>query len=119
MKANELRIGNLVRYKESVHNFAGKITTVTEIVFDTIDLYDAIPLTEECLLKFGFVNKDFNYIIDNDRFEFSMMFYDSWNIYYKEKESFGRDEINLTGFWKIHELQNLFFALCGEELTLK
>ena len=116
MKKNEVRHGNLVIY-------GGHQTTIDEkeiIHFIRFpDKYELIPLTEEWLLKFGFVNKNFNYIIDNDRFEFSMMFYDSWNIYYKEKESFGRDEINLTGFWKIHELQNLFFALCGEELTLK
>ena len=124
IKANELRIGNYVER----HN---KVTGVKDVVqvdgctpllaFEgmTTLKFNPIPFSEEWLLKFGFKNIDSTYTIDNDRFEFSFMFYDAWNLYYKEKKGFGCDEINLTGFWNIHQLQNLYFALTGTELELK
>ena len=124
MEAKELRIGNYVER----HN---KVTGVIDVVqvdggtpllaFEGITTlkFNPIPLSEEWLLRFGFENIDSTYTIDNDRFEFSFMFYDAWNLYYKEKKGFGCDEINLTGFWNIHQLQNLYFDLTGEELQLK
>jgi hypothetical protein len=75
---------------------------------DRVDFYNPIQLTEEWLLKFGFekigtyfkINNEFEILTDNGRY-----------YYY----------INLDRLYlnSIHQLQNLFYCLCGEELTFK
>ena len=131
INTKELRLGNLFANIEDDSIY--KVTKINEDTiegicinnmgwigeqhFHLIEQVLPIKITEEWLLKFGFENIGSTYTIDNDRFEFSFMFYDAWNLYYKEKKGFGCDEINLTGFWNIHQLQNLYFALTGEELT--
>lgn len=136
MKANELRIGNLV--KATVIN-DGKILSVNEIINDNgrYILYfnqkagdflkdcEPIPLTEEWLLKFGF-NQCFN--------EYHMLFSDNIfsldivienDVYYPvicsmPKNIFlSEQRIRLHSIQYVHQLQNLYFALTGEELTLK
>lgn len=78
-----------------------------------------IKLTEDWLLKFGFESNKVSYKIDNNKFIFELYFYDAWNLNYIEKHKFGNGNVELSGYWKIHELQNLYFALSGEELTIK
>ncbi|MEW7221982.1 hypothetical protein [Elizabethkingia anophelis] len=117
MEAKELRIGNYVN-----HNGFAPIT------IDAVDIihckqhpeaYRPIELTEEWLIKLGFVSNNVAYKIDNDKFVFELYFYDAWNLNYVEKEKFGDGSVELSGYWKIHELQNLFYTLTGEELTIK
>lgn len=83
------------------------------------EAYEPIELSEDILLSLGFVCDRFQYNYETDNFIFSMMFHDAWNIHYKEKVKHIGDEINLSGFWKVHQLQNLYFALTGEELDFK
>jgi hypothetical protein len=103
IKANEIRIGNWLK---GAYDFQ-----VTEIPGYDQGCYDPIPLTEEWFTKFGFVNgrnhggmvllvdKDRgDYLDSNVRFVF---FPGSYNIQY------------------VHQLQNLYFALSGEELIIK
>lgn len=78
-----------------------------------------IELNEDWLLKFGFDSNNVAFKIDNDRFIFELYFYDEWNINYVEKTKFGNGSVELSGYWKIHELQNLFFDFTGEELKIK
>lgn len=79
-----------------------------------------ISLTEEWLLKFGFkIEKEVEYVIDIKDFTFKMMFHDCWHIYFKEKNGYGTDQINLTGYWFVHQLQNLYYVLTQKELTLQ
>jgi hypothetical protein len=110
MKTTELRIGNYVQDSD------GNIAQVIHLTKDKTILESPIPLTEEWLLKFGF----------------------EWNITYQAiyKEGFGfylnylyRGGYSLTTFKKVttvvcclryvHQLQNLYFALCNEELVIK
>ena len=70
---------------------------------------ERIPLTEEWLLKFGFENKTLEY----------------WGIKVFEKNGFVLDDkfammdIDIrVEFKTVHHLQNSFFALTGEELTV-
>jgi len=127
MKASELRVGNYVQT-----NYEGilQVVNVNSAGLEYIDAHkpnfsaigrfelssvSGIPLTEEILLKCGFVEKK------------------KW--FYKEKFLLGymtTDE-NLQAEWKfggvegtwnllnlkyLHQLQNLYFALTGEELEI-
>ena len=109
METKELRIGNLVysdRFKKSV-----KVNEVSEnyvIINDgfyaeNLYLVESIPLTEEWLLKFDENNKDF--MVDKVGF---VIFKNSYAY------QFIRDDYKY-----VHQLQNLYYALTGEELTIK
>ena len=77
---------------------------------EKISVLKPIPLTEEWLFKFGFDNK-FNKgkinIIPKGRLGYKngRTYFNSWTILEKQPDY-------------VHELQNLYFALTGEELTL-
>jgi hypothetical protein len=51
MEAKELRVGNLVKYDDSVYLHGGKITEIGDIIQRETDYYEPIPITEEWLLK--------------------------------------------------------------------
>ena len=108
MEAKDLRIGNLVNE-----------LNVGVITVDIVDLeaikngdtnYQPIPLTEEWLLKFEFVKKDYGCQIHYYANTKSL-----WKITFK-KDVFKRDK---TIIKHVHQFQNLYFALTGVELTLK
>lgn len=115
MKENELRIGNLV--------YIGKEVNELELV-DFADLYEndtfkhfePIPLTEEWLVNFGF-----EYLYFNSEELIHKEFKNLYAYKHVMKDGFG---IVLRGFHTlpfvkhVHQLQNLYFALTGEELTL-
>lgn len=128
MKANELRIGNLIEYKiEDELDERKEWWEVSKVDFQDLTWLDSNPedsdfrpikLTEEWLLKFWFKYREFL----NDFF----IKIDNENILIIEKEVIGfsmfKCEPNqrkyfLTKIYYVHQLQNLFFSLCGEELT--
>jgi hypothetical protein len=132
MKATELRIGNLTQDSK------GNLLKVIGLTDDNISYYvvdrskfplevgwqaKPIPLTEEWLVKFGFkITKDPEH-----------NFYEKpFDIYHVQlKRLIGRDvfylELNkpngasylIKQINHVHQLQNLYFALTGEELTIK
>lgn len=148
MKANELRQGNLILgiYEQEIDRGNGIIEDVEyeDVVtflgydpfekyfwveggeVDDYDRFNAIPLTEEWLERFGFSENSFtrNYIdidytidglrlcLDNDDCESG---YGIVSLYGK----LDGDVLYLNGIDYVHQLQNLYFALSGEELTLK
>ena len=122
IQANELRIGNIIYLCGSLHDreirFDGvdREFELTGFLFGKLLYYKhgknfnvifevkPIPLTEEWLLKFGFENKkirigvyDLIVVLPNSAF------------------------YNGCGFpcKYVHQLQNLYFAITGEELTMK
>lgn len=113
MKANELRVGNIVKYAKDVYNFAGQQTEVGDIIQYETDYYEPIQLTEEWLLKFGFEVKV------GGRFgnEYHL---DNFILYTSEKKSicFVWDEFILDIYF-VHDLQNLYNCLKRKELTIK
>jgi hypothetical protein len=120
MKATELRIGNLV-YKYYPSGI--EIEAVNEInsYFVNgigISAIEPIPLTEDFLLKFGFED---NQIRNNGlylRVEFHLETIIFW-AGIEDEDLTIESEIPLAYIHHVHQLQNLYHALTGEELTLK
>lgn len=120
MKANELRIGNLV-------NRLGETTKITAI--QTIDVggigyvstlksgaittsqIEPIPLTEEILLKCGFEIFPWGYVIKSSN-DFGIRLNLKSFVY----EVSGNSAVKVN---YLHQLQNLYFSLTGEELKIK
>ncbi len=132
MQASELRIGNFVLS----NNLITKIEFITEDgINQDVDFgqygsmnYEAwfsndlqnryiepIPLTEEWLLKFGFKENIISLVLETDNFFFS---------YSKKNQKFevqynSRDGHRLfpVKIEHVHQVQNLYFALTGEEFS--
>ena len=111
IKANELRIGNLIILP---NGDIGKISyheiRLMVVAIEKPD-YQPIPLTEEWLLKFGFQWKNFAFRDGTFTVRFQKEFY-----VYLSLEGVRPIQIKLE---HCHQLQNLYFALTGEELTIK
>ena len=113
IQAQELRIGNY--YKGASRGNIEIVTwqTLRDLKEGKLNILP-IPLTEEILLKFGFEKQhnedDFDYWFKKD-------FCD--DILWEHSEGFCHN-LNYGGDIKyVHQLQNLYFALTGEELIFK
>lgn len=115
MKSNELRIGNYVYLKSKSKEY--EILSGQEIDTGTdSEDFEPISLTEEWLLKFGF-EKNAGYGT-YDKNKISLYF---GEIMLSDKK--GRTYFNSWAILEhspkyVHELQNLYFALTGEELEV-
>ena len=128
MKAQELRIGNYLK-NDVVVKIDAKI--IFNIWAEAED-YEPIPITEEWILKFGF--EMFDYLV-SDVFDDDFV-YIAYKLMLKNKKSYyticnrrtdyfdfclkviWAKEIQLSAIKYVHELQNLYFALEGEELEI-
>ena len=124
MKANELRIGNWVsNYKDTptqILEWTGNEAYLTEgRKAYGIKTSSPIPLTEEWLIKFGATQDQF----DLEAFCLSSLTFDYYiikntmldgSIYWMIDELRGD-----TCIQYVHQFQNLYFALTGEELEIK
>lgn len=117
MKANELRIGNYIL------NHHKEIDTVTDHTFSKFRFakmdgdYGVYPieLTEEWLLKFGFT------CIKNNRGGYYVLGKITIYVPLPDKKWIVTDYLlgsHLSSISYVHQLQNLYFALTGEELTI-
>ena len=120
MKANEIRIGNYVWNEVQQKAIQVNLKVLVDLL-NGID-WQPIPLTEEWLLKFGFEKdeyaKDFRlgkYWVENryfDSYEKSMFLFGC----YQFNKIYITSNVDVLKY--VHELQNLYFALTGEELTI-
>ena len=127
MKAQELRIWNWVSITPFGKNNDIQINEkefADLIIFKTFHRIEPIPLTEDWLFRFGFelINdlgdqkyykhkKYRSFIVGFDHQDITFEFGYGLNIYtliYDEKH-----------FRSVHQLQNLYYALTGEELCTK
>lgn len=115
MKAQDLRIGNLVyAHKIGLKPLEGEL--IEKVIEKGEDIDNAfwwtpIPLTEEWLIKFGF-EKDDNvrgYVHKSFR-HVSITFFHLTVIH------LCIGDVVETPIYYVHEVQNLYFALTGEEL---
>jgi hypothetical protein len=120
MKAEELRIGNWVRIKdvpttnewqvESIGNLqqvAGQLWSIEEL--------EPIPLTEEWLVKFGFDKVADNTWLLGDGFYIDLKKGHITEVFVYWVDVNSRN--NFIVIKHVHSLQNLYFALTGEELN--
>ena len=128
MKANEVRIGNYIRYcdnnyqVEQIIKRNGKYALIFENLYHGvwIDEVEKIELTEDILLKYGFEliydgyyttklyliqDTRFDFLINKQNFELSELVYIG-DIYYPNVRY-------------LHELQNLYYAITKEELEVQ
>lgn len=129
MKASELRIGNYVLDERCVADairgilpdelHLGNSNSVNIIPLSEVK---PIPLTEEWLLKFGF-EKGTDFFLG----EYRKGYYTHGNLEVNLDDQFSPTivdpEYNVHDIGNrceyVHQLQNLYFALTGEELTPK
>jgi hypothetical protein len=128
LSANEFRLGNLVYYHiEDKMDERKEWDEVSPIDYDDLRCfveyednseYKPIPLTEERLLKFGFEKRGHVKFLGEAYQRFVL----GRNGIYSVNEIAYIYEINDHDLCEIkyaHQLQNLYFALTGEELSLK
>jgi uncharacterized protein YmfQ (DUF2313 family) len=119
MTAKEFRIGNLIQWLST-----GTIETVMDIVtykgrvdrINNVSIHDCmpIPLTEEWLLKFGFER------IYDCKTCYKLEFDDIRTLEFLNTELFCYlNDYKVSHLKFVHQLQNLYFALTGNELTIK
>lgn len=124
IKANELRIGNLINHKsfqiriEAITSEMCSVSGLEQNRFSALmlDKINPIPLTEEWLLKFGFEKKSDgrfnNYVINAGlRKETNLIQLDD------KKYCFEHCKFSIHVIDYVHQLQNLIYAITGEELT--
>jgi hypothetical protein len=125
MEARELRIGNYVLCRGAV----ARVTSISEDGIGYVKqsgisegkipfkLVKPIPMTEEWLVKFGFVIFNeyfFKEFGNHNEFSITLFDYDNGKFIYNPKTHF-----NYIDIIHAHQLQNLYFALTNEELTIK
>lgn len=121
LKARELRIGNLVYF---MHTTTPEVIQITPRFFSSLaggqtfdeqkksgeselpEQWQPIGLTEDWLIKFGFEMGAHGF----DRIKGDFIVTLEYEFYYKN--------LRLQEIQYIHQLQNIFFALSGEELIL-
>ena len=143
MEAKELRIGNYVYYsiEDSMEDDRIELVEVDNINHYGINEIDdfnggdysireedylrGIPLTEEWLIKFGFFEESLSQFVlkwqDNDNCR-SYFVYSDWctiSVNHSYSDAHEDDYVVHREIEYVHQLQNLFFALTGEELTIK
>lgn len=120
MTVSELRIGNWVAhdglpfYIRDVEDLRDIERTLKHGTFTPI------PLTEEWLLKFGFEDNSyarFYKYVDNE-FYITVSFKDYAHTQLSEHPVEVNDYSLPLDCKYVHQLQNLYFALTGEELTI-
>jgi hypothetical protein len=109
MKANELRIGNYILLQGCTKPTQVFIIDTTETSTQTTA--SPIPLTQEWLLKSGFQRRQIKDLICYKTNQLELYQYASNN--FKIFFEYADGEVELK---YVHQLQNLYFALTGEEL---
>lgn len=120
---DELMIGNYVGYTakcnvgiDSYSRAKYGISVILDLNF-LVQHVDAkpIPITEDWLLNFGFIKRGLYYHFpDNDIFKLEQ--YKFKNSYWLQHRCESLDSCRIN---HIHQLQNLYFSLTGQKLTIK
>lgn len=113
MNINELRLGN---YVMDIDNDILPVTTdtfywISECVRNEDD-YKPIELTEDILLKCGFISDEITFELNG----FMLGWFKNNEFYYLPTNQISyRNKIEIK---YLHQLQNLYFAIIGSELNV-
>ena len=109
MKANELRIGNLVLRNDEID-----IVSIwhLQMISKGDNYLKPVPLSEELLLKFGFLKDNHYSGFTLDRFRF---FWKTQYKYWYVVDAYSKSYLTKIEF--VHELQNFIFAMNSQELV--
>jgi len=114
MKSSELRIGNFVQWSGNAHSIESIQKDWVTIRKKNLQEFrlpyhkiNSILLTEEWLVRFGFTfNSKFHLYENNKDFKLN------WEFVLMDIDKYVRPNF-------VHQLQNLYFALTGEEIVIK
>lgn len=123
LTAQELRIGNYLNYQgkiikvEGIHN---RTIYHSDRQFDQVGVekyitFEPIPLTEEWLFKFGFGKSEEHEYGSNENDLFGFYYDYHFNRFYLDTPE---DNIYIPFIKYVHQLQNLYHCLCGNELQI-
>lgn len=133
MDENELRIGNLV-YRKDIGSGENRIEAIIEIgskatvsgpikVITNYDNLLGIPITQEWLVKMGFEKAYDDGVYDIGNTRIVRIIWAEEEPEWKIKRILGSDLTyymhNMPAIKYVHQLQNLYFTLTGQELTIK
>ena len=122
MDARELRIGNyLMEGKVLSINLGSVVTYKPGDMYTTLhpEEFSPIPLSEEWLFKFGFEKADFygNFKVKAGDYYHSVKYYDGECVYSNDYSD--ADCYAVASIHYVHQLQNIYYSLTSEELTIK
>lgn len=129
ISAQEVRIGNLLRFKDQI--LPVSTTTIERLVFPGMpkhhgfaEKYEPIPLTEEWLVKLGLVPDEHNRLFSlpqhiRDKCKPDMG-HKASSFFFNDREDLKRwmDCQTRVCVDYVHQVQNLVFALTGQELEV-
>jgi hypothetical protein len=123
MKAEELMVGNYIYWdipqkQNKPHRVISisekRILTLPVSAPDSIDEYKPIPLTEEWLVRFGFENCINGWWSENELFNVKFIDNDI-EIYLSGSDN----DLAYKKIKYVHQIQNLYYIIIGEHLTIK
>ena len=114
-----LEIGETMKVYDGLITLKGAAIKRVETSFMYVDDFEPIPLNEDWLVRFGFENVDdeidysefvLNYVtIEGNGSDKQEPFHFVLGVDYRERK---------TEIKYVHQLQNLYWCLCGEELKI-
>jgi hypothetical protein len=130
MKATELRIGNTI--ESSIGGEWYEVAVTTDTIYNFINDFDVfnkfnrpIPLSEDILLRLGFVRINHSWSLNDgsENYHYEINGNERHFLLYFNGRQFSANDGKLSSFRyennkHLHQLQNLYFALTGTELTL-
>lgn len=126
MDARDLMVNNIIQYNDSgehcrvktIEEFGMRVEFSEEETYIEYDQFSPVLLTEEILVKCGFINggKDkMYYPVPKIQMEFhATLFHGQWII-----EIQNHVKPIVTDVVGLHQLQNLIYAITGNELTIE
>lgn len=123
IKVKDLRIGNLIEYNYPDGGWGTHPVSIEDFEDIEKECFRSIPLTEEWLVKLGFKKWQDRLCIEawakghpSQRFDID---FKDGNIIMNSRYQEHSDCLVMGHIQHVHSLQNLYFALTGEELAVK
>jgi hypothetical protein len=122
IKAHDLMLGNLLKYVNGenifkvigIHEFGIDSEDEIETTYMEYENFEPIPLTEEWLVRFGFENCINGWWSENELFNVKFIDNDI-EIYLSGSDN----DLAYKKIKYVHQIQNLYYIIIGEHLTIK